>query len=168
VIDRHIAICPGTYDPVTYGHLDIIRRASRLFDEVVVAVVRQPPRKQLTFSPEERVQFLADETADIQNVRIETFSDLVVEFARRVGAIAMVKGLRTISDFDYEFQMVHLNKGLAPEIETTFIMSSAEFSFVSSSGVKEIAAFGGNVTELVPPSVARAFARYHPDEPGEI
>lgn len=163
-VPPRIAICPGTYDPVTFGHLDIITRASRLFDEIIVGVVGAPPRKQLTFSAAERVALIEGELGDLPNVSVEVFSSLVVHYAVERGATALVKGLRAISDFDYEFQMSQLNKGMVPDLETVFIMSSAEFSFVSSSGVKEIASFGGNVDELVPAPVARAFARLYPPQ----
>jgi pantetheine-phosphate adenylyltransferase len=154
-----VAVCPGSYDPVTNGHLDIIGRAARVFDTLVVGVVNQPIRKQKTlFTAEERRQFLADATADIANVEVEVFSDLLVDFARRHEAKAIVKGLRAISDFEYEFEMNQLNRVLAPEIESMYIFASAHYSFLSSTGVKEIATFGGNVGDLVPDPVAKALA----------
>jgi len=152
-----VAICPGSYDPVTNGHLDIITRASNVFDRVVVGVVNQPVRKQKTlFTGEERKAFLVDATRDLENVEIEVFSNLLVEFAREQGATAVVKGLRAISDFEYEFEMNQLNRKLAPEIESMYIFASAHYSFLSSTGVKEMATFGGDVTDLVPASVADA------------
>ena len=117
------------------------------------------------FTVEERVQFLRDELDENGNVEVDVFAELVVDFARRWGANTMVKGLRAISDFEWEFQMNHLNRTLAPDIETVYVMASPQFSFVSSSGVKEIASFGGNVEELVPPNVARAFAELYPGRP---
>lgn len=150
-------ICPGSYDPVTNGHLDVIRRAAAIFERVVVGVVREPQHKALMFSVEERVAFLREALADDGNVEVEVFSDLVVEFARRFGARTMVKGLRAISDFEWEFQMHHLNRQLAPDVETMYLMASPDHSFLSSSGVKEIASFGGNVDDLVPAAVARRF-----------
>ncbi len=156
------AICPGSYDPVTYGHLDVIRRAAAIFERVVVGVVRDPHHKGTLFSVEERVAFLEGELADLPHVEVDIFAELVVEFARRWGARTMVKGLRVISDFEWEFQMNHLNRALAPEVETMYVMSSPQYSFVSSSGVKEIATFGGLVDDWVPPSVARRFAELHP------
>jgi pantetheine-phosphate adenylyltransferase len=156
------AICPGSYDPVTYGHLDVIRRAAAIFDRVVVGVVRDPHHKGTMFSVEERVEFIRDALDDVDNVEVDVFSELVVDFARRWGAGTMVKGLRVISDFEWEFQMNHLNRTLAPDIETVYVMASPQYSFVSSSGVKEIASFGGNVEEFVPPSVARRFAELYP------
>jgi pantetheine-phosphate adenylyltransferase len=149
------ALCPGTFDPVTYGHLDVIRRASAMFDEVIVSVVNLPWRKGKTlFSAEERVTFLEHATADLGNVRIATFSNLLVEFAREQGAIAVVKGLRAISDFEYELEMNQLNRRQAPEIESVYLMSSPKYSFISSSGVKELATFGGEIGDLVPDEVA--------------
>ena len=156
------AICPGSYDPVTLGHLDIITRAAGIFDRVVVGVVRDPHHKATMFSVDERVGFLREALADHQNVEVDVFAELVVDFARRWGAKTMVKGLRVISDFEWEFQMNHLNRTLAPDIETVYVMTRPQYSFVSSSGVKEIAAFGGHVDELVPQSVARRFAEMFP------
>jgi pantetheine-phosphate adenylyltransferase len=156
------AICPGSYDPVTFGHVDVIERAATLFDRVVVAVVRDPQHKAPMFPVEERVKFLEDALAELENVEIDVFSELVVDFARRWGAKTMVKGLRVISDFEWEFQMNHLNRTLAPDVETVYVMASPKYSFVSSSGVKEIAAFGGNVDELVPAAVAQRFREMYP------
>ncbi len=157
------AICPGSYDPVTFGHVDVITRAARIFDRLVVGVVRDPHHKRTLFTVEERVAFLEEALTGLDNVEVAVFSELVVEFARRWGATTMVKGLRVISDFEWEFQMNHLNRTLAPEIETVYVMASPEVSFVSSSGVKEIAAFGGKVDELVPESVARRFRELYPN-----
>jgi pantetheine-phosphate adenylyltransferase len=157
------AICPGSYDPVTLGHLDIITRAARIFDRVVVGVVRDPHHKATLFTVEERVDFLRDALTDHPNVEVDVFSELVVDFAHRWGATTMVKGLRVISDFEWEFQMNHLNRTLAPDIETLYVMARPQYSFVSSSGVKEIAAFGGKVDELVPEAVARRFKELFPD-----
>ena len=148
------AICPGSYDPVTNGHLDIIRRAAAVFDHIVVGVIVEPHHKQPTFTVEERIAFLKEALADVDNVVVEAFSDLVVEFARRCGARTMVKGLRAISDFEWEFQMGHLNRTIAPELETLYVMAGPNYSFVSSSGVKELASYGGDVSEFVPPAVA--------------
>jgi pantetheine-phosphate adenylyltransferase len=157
------AICPGTYDPVTLGHVDVIRRAASILDKVVIGVVREPSHKQTLFSVEERVAFLEDATASISNVVVDVFSELVVEFARKHAARMMVKGLRVIADFEWEFQMNHLNRVLAPEIETLYLMSSSQHSFISSSGVREIASFGGDVSALVPPQVAARFRDLFPD-----
>jgi pantetheine-phosphate adenylyltransferase len=157
------AIYPGTFDPVTLGHIDIVTRAAAVFDRVVVGVVGNPHHKQTLFGIEERVDFLRDALADLPGVEVEVFSELVVDFARRWRAQTMVKGLRVISDFEWEFQMNHLNRTLAPEIETLYVMARPQYSFVSSSGVKEIAAFGGNVEEFVPEPVARRFRELFPD-----
>jgi pantetheine-phosphate adenylyltransferase len=160
-----VAICPGSYDPVTLGHVDVIRRAAEIFDRVIVGVVRDPHHKGTMFSVEERVGFIEEAlaAAGVANAEVEVFAELVVEFARRFGAKTMVKGLRVISDFEWEFQMNHLNRTLAPDIETLYVMASPQYSFVSSSGVKEIASFGGNVDELVPPTVARRFRDLFPE-----
>ena len=151
------AVCPGSYDPVTLGHLDIISRASEVFDRLIVAVMNNPFRKQKTlFSADERVAFLRDEVQNLglENVEIAQFGTLIVDFAREHGAKAIVKGLRAISDFEYEFEMNQLNRKMAPDIDTMYLMSSPQFSFLSSSGVKEVATFGGDLTDLVPPAVA--------------
>src|SRR5205807_690455 len=134
-----------------------------IFDRVVVGVVRDPTHKGTMFTVEERVGFLKDALAEHENIEVDVFSELVVEFARRWGARTMVKGLRVISDFEWEFQMNHLNRTLAPDIETLYVMARPQYSFVSSSGVKEIAAFGGKVDELVPEPVARRFKEMYPD-----
>jgi pantetheine-phosphate adenylyltransferase len=149
------AVCPGSYDPVTLGHLDIIKRVSEVFDNVIVAVVNQPVRKQKTlFDADERVELVRAEVENLGNVEVKPFSNLIVDFARENGANAIVKGLRAISDFEYEFEMNQLNRKMAPDIESMYMMSSPQFSFLRSSGVKELAMFGGDLTELVPPRVA--------------
>jgi pantetheine-phosphate adenylyltransferase len=153
----HRAICPGSYDPITNGHLDVITRAAELFDEVIVAVVNLPVRKgQTLFTAEERVQMIDEATAHLENVRARPFSNLVVEFARENGARAIVKGLRAISDFEYEFEMNQLNRMQAADIETVYLMASPQYSFLRSSGIKELATFGGNIEALVPRHVAAA------------
>jgi pantetheine-phosphate adenylyltransferase len=149
------AIYPGTYDPVTNGHVDVITRAARIFDRVVIGVVGNPHHKAPMFEVPERVEFLKKALAGVgDNVEVDVFSELVVDFARRWDAKVIVKGLRVVSDFEWEFQMNQLNRTLAPDIETVYVMASPQVSFVSSSGVKEIASFGGNVEELVPTAVA--------------
>ena len=156
-----IAVCPGTYDPVTNGHLDVIVRAAHLFDHVIVAVVDLPLRKGKTlFDIDERIGFLEDAVAQsgVDNVDVVVFSNLVVEMAREQGAGAIVKGLRAISDFEYEFEMNQLNRKLAPDIESVYIIASPNYSFLSSTGVKEMATFGGDVSDLVPGGVAEALA----------
>jgi pantetheine-phosphate adenylyltransferase len=152
-------VCPGTYDPVTNGHVDIITRTSNVFDRVVVGVVNNPLRKQKTlFSAEERRRFIEEATADIGNVEVQIFSTLLVEFARTNGAHAIVKGMRAISDFEYEFEMAQLNRKLDPTIESIYVIASPHYSFLSSTGVKEMATFGGDVGDLVPASVALALS----------
>ena len=157
------AIYPGTYDPVTNGHVDVITRAAGIFDRVVVGVVGTPQHKQPLFSLDERVAFLRETLEGIENVEVDVFSQLVVEFARKWDARIIVKGLRVISDFEWEFQMNQLNRTLAPDVETVYVMASPQVSFVSSSGVKEIASFGGKVDELVPEPVARRFKELFPN-----
>jgi pantetheine-phosphate adenylyltransferase len=153
--DPRRAVCPGSYDPITNGHIDVITRAAAIFDEVVVAVVNASVRKDKSlFTAEERVQFIEQATSHLPNVRVQPFSILLVDFAREVGAAAIVKGLRAISDFEYELEMNQLNRHLASDLESVYLMASPQYSFLSSSGVKEIAIFGGDVSDLVPAPVA--------------
>jgi pantetheine-phosphate adenylyltransferase len=150
------AVCPGSYDPVTYGHLDVIERAAHLYDEVVVAVVDSSVRKtKPLFDIEERLSFLNENTAHLENVRSERFDVLIVEFAHQVGATAIVKGLRAISDFEYEQEMAQLNRMQDTDIESVYLMASPQYSFLRSSGVKELATFGGDISSLVPATVAK-------------
>jgi pantetheine-phosphate adenylyltransferase len=152
----HIAVCPGTYDPITNGHIDVITRAAEIFDEVIVTVVNASVRKdRALFKAEERVAFIEHATGHLPNVRVDTFDVLIVDYARTVGAKAIVKGLRAISDFEYELEMNQLNRHLAGDIESVYLMAGPQYSFLSSSGVKEIATFGGDVSDLVPDEVAR-------------
>jgi pantetheine-phosphate adenylyltransferase len=154
---NHIAVCPGSYDPVTNGHIDVIRRASGMFDEVIVAVVNLPVRKGGTlFTADERVGFVRHAISDLENVSVEPFSTLLVDFARKRGAKTIVKGLRAISDFEYELEMNQLNRVQAPDIESVYLMASPKYSFIRSSGVKELATFGGSIEDLVPEEVAVA------------
>ena len=151
--DPRIAVCPGSYDPITFGHLDVISRASELFDEV--GRDREPPDPQGPhFDIDERLAFIESATEHLGNVRAEPFDVLVVEFAQRIGARAIVKGLRAISDFEYEMEMNQLNRRQAPDIDTLYLMASPQYSFLSSSGVKELATFGGRIEDLVPSGVA--------------
>jgi pantetheine-phosphate adenylyltransferase len=155
--DNRVAICPGTFDPVTYGHLDVIGRTAAMYDEVVVGVVNVPWRKGGTvFTIDERIRFIQNATGELPNITVEPFSTLLVEFARLKGAMAIVKGLRAISDFEYELEMNQLNHRQAPEIESVYLMASDKYSFLSSSGVKELATFGGDIDDLVPGEVADA------------
>jgi pantetheine-phosphate adenylyltransferase len=149
------AVCPGSYDPITFGHLDIISRAANVFDQVIVGVVNQPVRKQKPlFDAAERVAFIEEQVAEYPNVQVKPFDTLLVDFAREHGAKAIVKGLRAISDFEYEFEMNQLNRKMAPDIESIYFMAAPQFSFLSSSGVKELAMFGGDIDGLVPDRVA--------------
>ena len=153
---NRIAVCPGSYDPITRGHVDVITRAAAMFDEVIVAVVNHPVRKGKTlFETEERLAFIEDAAKDLPNVRAAAFETLVVDFAREVGARAIVKGLRAISDFEYESEMNQLNRLQAPDVESLYMMASPQYSFLSSSGIKELAIFDGKIEELVTPLVAR-------------
>ncbi len=153
--DGRTAVCPGSYDPVTLGHLDIIERTAHVFDRVIVGVVNLPVRKQKTmFTADERCGFLRAEVEKLGNVQVKAFDTLVVDFAREHSAKAIVKGLRAISDFEYEFEMNQLNRKMAPDIESIYLMSSPQFTFLSSSGVKEVAMFGGDLSGLVPATVA--------------
>jgi len=156
-----IAICPGSYDPVTNGHLDTITRAARVFERVIVGVVGQGVRKSTSmFTAEERRRFIVDAVAELGlgNVEVEVFTNLVVEFARERGATVIIKGLRAISDFEYELEMNQLNRKLAPDVESVYVFASPDYSFLSSTGVKEMATFGGDVSDLVPAPVAAALA----------
>jgi pantetheine-phosphate adenylyltransferase len=152
-------VCPGSYDPVTNGHIDIITRTAAVFERVVVGVVNNPLRKEKTlFTAEERQDLIRGATTELTNVEVRIFSNLLVEFARELGAKAIVKGLRAISDFEYEFEMAQLNRKLDPGIESIYMISSPHYSFLSSTGVKEMATFGGDVSDLVPDPVAAAMA----------
>lgn len=148
-----IAVCPGSFDPVTYGHLDIIERGAALFDRVIVAMAVNPSKSPL-FSVGERLEMLQECTSGLPNTSVTFFDGLLVEFAVSQGAQTIVRGLRAMTDFEYEFQMALMNKRLHPEIETVFLMTRNEYSYLSSSVVKDLVRFGGNVTGLVPPNVA--------------
>ncbi len=150
-----IAVYPGTFDPVTYGHIDLIRRGSGLFSELIVAVAHNP-KKNPIFTLDERVEYINNTVDDLDNVTVTSFECLLVDFARNAGAKVIIKGLRAVSDFDYELQMALMNRRLADDIEMVFMMPSEEFSFISSSLVKEIAALGGDIKSLAPPAVVEA------------
>ncbi len=143
-----IAVCPGSFDPVTLGHIDIIRRASRMFDLVVVAVMTNPA-KSPSFTAKERVELLSRVTKNMPNVEIDEFDGLLAEYTREKKAAAIVKGLRAVSDFEYEFQMALTNKKLNPDVETVFLTTSAEYMYLSSSIVKQVASFGGDISGFV-------------------
>ena len=152
------ALTPGTFDPITSGHLDVITRAAQLVDEVVVAVAASP-KKQPLFSLEERAELVRQATSHLSNVRVEPFDELLVDFAARMEATVVVKGLRAITDFEYEFQMTALNYQLDKELETLFIMSTPQHMYLSSSIVREIASLGGDVSQFVPPCVNEALVK---------
>ena len=151
------AICPGSFDPVTYGHIDIIHRAAALFDEVVVVVANNPDKKR-HFSVQQRVAFLRQSLSDIKNVSVDVCDGLTADCAREKGAVAIVRGLRAMTDFEYEFQLALTNKKLYPECDTVFLTTRAENLYMSSSLVRQLAGFGGDTSEFVPPCVGEAFA----------
>lgn len=153
-----VAVYPGSFDPVTYGHLDIIQRAAGLFDRLYVAVLRNPA-KQALFPVEERVEMLRLVTSHLENVSCESFDGLVVRYAQERQASVIIRGLRAVSDFEAEFKMASMNRSLAPEVETIFMMTNAPYSFVSSSIIKEVASFGGSVGKWVPREVEERLAR---------
>jgi pantetheine-phosphate adenylyltransferase len=148
------ALYPGTFDPPTNGHLDLIQRGAMIFDQLTVAILVNPVKNPL-FTVDERVEMLREVTASIGNVTVATFDGLMVEFARRQGATAVLRGIRAISDYEHEFQMALMNRRLAPEIETVFLQPAGRYSFVSSRMVKEVFSFGGDVTGLLPPNVLK-------------
>lgn len=148
-----IAICPGSFDPVTKGHLDILQRASKLFDKIIAVVVVNADKKP-SFSAEERMEMIKRATADIPNLEVDIFAGLLMDYVREKGAVAVVKGLRAVTDFEYEFQMALINKKLNPEADTLFLTTSAQNMYLSSSIVKQIASFGGDISDFVPESIA--------------
>jgi len=157
--NQRIAICPGSFDPITVGHLDIIHRAAAMFDHVVVAVLLND-KKNYTFSVEDRVAMIKASITDIPNVSVESHSGLLAEYAKEKGACAIVKGLRAMSDFEYEFQMALTNKKLNPDVETVFLTTSAENMYVSSSVVRQVASLGGDVREFVPDAIYEKICEY--------
>ncbi len=148
------ALYPGTFDPPTNGHLDLIQRGSKLFEHLTVAILKNPVKNPL-FTVEERVEMLHESTSSLGNVSVATFDGLMVEFARHLGATAVLRGIRAISDYEHEFQMALMNRRLAPEIETVFLQPAGRYSFVSSRMLKEVFSFGGDVSGLVPPNVLK-------------
>ena len=155
---QRVAIYPGSFDPPTNGHLDIVDRASRLFDRVVIGVGRNLSKKTV-FTADERVALMQEACAKLRNVEVCTFDSLQVEFAREVGAMFIIRGIRALSDFEFEFEMANMNRRLAEDLEMVFLMTAPEYLFVSASRVKELAAFGAPVDGLVPPSVGKALAK---------
>ncbi|MCA0148750.1 MULTISPECIES: pantetheine-phosphate adenylyltransferase [Rossellomorea] len=158
-----IAVCPGSFDPITYGHLDIITRGAKVFDEMYVVVLNNSSKKPL-FSVEERIELIREVTRDIPNVVVDSFQGLLVDYAKSVNAKAIIRGLRAVSDFEYEMQITSMNRVLDDEIETFFIMTNNQYSFLSSSIVKEVAKYGGDISELVPKRVEESLkAKYQRD-----
>jgi pantetheine-phosphate adenylyltransferase len=162
-----LALCPGSFDPPTNGHIDIVQRAARHFDRVIVAVLRNPDKKPL-LAVEERVKLLDDALGHLPGVEVDSFEGLLVDLAKERGADVIVKGLRSTSDMGYELQMAHINAALAPGTDTVFIAASPEWTFVSSSMVKQVASYGGDVGPFVPPSVAEALARHFTSSEGRV
>ncbi len=152
------AIYPGTFDPITNGHLDIIDRAAKIFDRVTVAVTTNPGKKPL-FDVQERVQMIREVTANFSTIEIESFSGLLVDYVSRQGATAIVRGLRAVSDFEFEFQMALVNRKIAEHIETVFLMPNEKYTYLNSTIVKEVAAFGGDISMFVPPEVVARLKR---------
>ncbi|MDF2945853.1 MAG: coaD [Bacillales bacterium] len=152
---KRIAICPGSFDPITNGHLDIIRRGSKIFDMVYVVVMNNAVKSPL-FTAEERQQLIIEATSDIPNVKVDVHSGLTVEYARMINACAILRGLRAVSDFEYEMQITSMNKVLEDNLETVFMMTNNQYSFLSSSIVKDVAKYGGDLTDLIPPNVRKA------------
>ncbi len=159
------AVFPGSFDPPTYGHLNIIERARTVFEEVLV-VVAINRAKSSNFSPEERVAFMEELVAPWPNVSVHTCDTLVVDFARKHSCHVLIRGVRSVQDFSYEFELSIMNKGLGPEIETFFMPTDPRFFVLRSSAIKELATFGGDVSGMVPPVVAKALRRFHPDNAG--
>ncbi|MGH2535023.1 MAG: pantetheine-phosphate adenylyltransferase [Thermomicrobiales bacterium] len=150
------AIYPGSFDPITYGHIDVARRAAQIFDRVVVAIYRGAEKPYALFTIDERIAMAREALADVPNVLVDSFSGLTVEYARAMGAKTIVRGLRAVSDFEYEFKLAHMNDHLAPEIEVVCLMTSSRHSFISSSLIREVASLGGDVDGLVPDHVRDA------------
>ena len=148
-----VAVCPGSFDPITYGHLDIIERTSKVFDKVYISVLRNSSKKGL-FMPQERVDMIEEVTSHLDNVEVKQFAGLLVDFCNEVGAKAIVRGLRAVSDFEYEMQLTSMNRKLDSDIETIYMMTNNNYSFISSSIVKEVAKYGGKIEDVVPPHVA--------------
>jgi pantetheine-phosphate adenylyltransferase len=150
-----IAVCPGSFDPITYGHLDIIKRGAKIFDEVYVVVLNNSSKNPL-FTVDERMELIKEVTTDIPSVKVDQFRGLLVDYAKSVNASAIIRGLRAVSDFEYEMQITSMNRVLDEELETFFIMTNNQYSFLSSSIVKEVAQYDGKISELVPPVVEKA------------
>lgn len=149
-----VAVCPGSFDPITYGHLDIIERASKVFDKVYISVLKNSSKTGL-FTPYERVEMIEEVTSHLDNVEVKQFNGLLIDFCNEIGAKAIVRGLRAVSDFEYEMQLTSMNRKLDSDIETIYMMTNNNYSFISSSIVKEVAKYGGKIEDVVPPHVAK-------------
>ncbi|MEO5656973.1 MAG: pantetheine-phosphate adenylyltransferase [Nitrospiria bacterium] len=153
-----IAVCPGTFDPITNGHLDIVRRSLQFFDSIIVAVALNPSKAPL-FDAKERLEMIVEATRELEHVEVEVFDGLLVEYLKRKDAHAIIRGLRAVSDFEYELQMAMMNRNLNPGVETLFLMPSVEYSFLTSTIIKNVASYGGSIDGLVPPSAAQRLRR---------
>ncbi|MCC6790597.1 MAG: pantetheine-phosphate adenylyltransferase [Thermomicrobiales bacterium] len=162
-----VAVYPGSFDPITFGHVDLAKRAARLFDQVIVAIYARSDKPGALFPIDERVELATQALADVKNITVESFSGLAVEYARACGATTIVRGLRAVSDFEYEFKLAHMNAHLAPEIEVVCLMTSSRHSFISSSLIREVASLNGNLKGLVPDAVLTALRKRfdHPSRP---
>ena len=162
-MNKRLALCPGSFDCITLGHLDIISRAAAMFDEVIVVAMNNADKKY-TFTPEERIDMIKKSTADIKNVTVDLYDGLLADYAAQKGAFAIIKGLRAMSDFEYEFQMALTNKKLNPQVETLFLTTSAQNMYLSSSMVKQIACMGGDIKDFVPPAIlGDILKKFHPN-----
>jgi pantetheine-phosphate adenylyltransferase len=155
---KGVCVYPGSFDPVTLGHIDLIRRASKLFPQVMVAVLNNPDKHNL-FTVEQRIAMLTKACEGLDNVRIDSFGGLLVDYMRKTGAEIVIRGLRAVTDFESEFQMAQVNRQIAPEIETLFLMTSPDYAYISSSAVRQIAAFGGDISTLVPECILQDVVR---------
>ena len=165
-MEKRIAICPGSFDPITKGHLDIIRRAANLFDEVIVLIMVNYTKTNTAFTAAERVEMARRVTADIPNVRVDYYAGLLADYARQQGACTLVKGLRAVTDFEYEFQMALTNKKLYPNLETLFLTTDIQYMYLSSSVVRQVASFGGDISEFVCPDLREDIQKRLAPAPG--
>lgn len=159
-----IAVYPGSFDPITNGHLDIIQRASKVFEKVIVAVIENPDKKNSLFTVDERVELIKKVTADLDNVETESFKGLTVNYMKQKNATVIIRGLRAVSDFEFELQMASINHKLEPEVETLFMMTNSKYSYLSSSAVKQVAMYGGCIKELVPHEIIKDVTMKYKDQ----